>query len=404
MKVRQNATYTKNSFLYSFSLFFDRAAFYGFRAIIVLHLSESLISDLTLVKIYEYLGVFSIALLFSKIIGACIGDLAIGNRKATIVGAFLQASGVLFFWNDSLYSILIGAFLILTGGGLYSANLTASFGKEYTNKLSKIDSAFTFLYILTNLGSFIGLLALGYISEINFKYALALTSILFFLAGFISLLTSDRKTSDFKNNTFQLPKNTLIIIVSSILMGAFWFIYELNQVNFQTQIQHLIDRDISNFINPYSYSSVILVALCIVLFFLWHFVYIRQIIKIALGFILTAIGIGLCFYLPEIANESKIYLILTNLILVSLGEALIAPTVNALITKYTNPNYLAIVFSIIYLPSYFISKAYEYLNNNSTIPKNIDLKIGFTSAVIITLLLCISIINIFIKKRKNEQL
>jgi POT family proton-dependent oligopeptide transporter len=404
MKVRQNATYTKNSLLYSFSLFFDRAAFYGFRAIIVLHLLENLTLDLTRGKIYGYLGVFSIALLFSKIIGAFIGDLAIGNRKATIIGAFLQASGVLFFWNDSLYSILIGAFLILTGGGLYSANLTASFGKEYTNKLSIIDSAFTFLYILTNLGSFIGILALGYISEINFKYALALTSILFFLAGFISLLTSDRKTCDVKKNTFQLPKNTLIIIVSSILMGAFWFIYELNQVNFQTEIQNLIDRDISNFINPYSYSSVILVALCIVLIFLWHFVYVRQIIKIALGFILTAIGIGLCFYLPEIANESKIYFILINFILVSLGEALIAPTVNALITKYTNSNYLAIVFSIIYLPSYFISKAYEYLSNNSTIPKDIDLKIGFTSAVIITLLLCIAIINISIKKRKNEQL
>lgn len=402
MKTKQNTTYTKNAILYGFSLLFEKAAYYGFRAIIILHLSESLIADLTLVKIYEYLGVFSIALLFSKIIGACIGDLAIGNRKAIIIGAFLQALGVLFFWNDSLYFLLIGTLLILIGGGLYSTNLTASFSKEFTNQPSIIDSAFTFLYTLTNLGSFIGILALGYISEINFKYALVLTSILFFLTGFLSLLSSnDKKIAIIKNRTFQLPKRVLIVIIATTLASIYWFIYEQNMTLFYDQITQLTENSLFETFNKY--NAIFIGLCCILLSVLWYFFNIKQITKITVGFLLTKIGIGLFLFFPKIPNEDKIYFISLNFMFLSLAETLIAPTVNAMVTKYTNPNYLAIVFSVILLPSYFISKAYQYISDNSTIPKDINLKIGFGIATIVTFLLFISLIILSFRKRKQTS-
>jgi len=91
-----NQAHHKDTFYYSLSRMFERAAYYGLRSLVVLYIiGESLKMDST--EALNIYGWFTMLLMFSQIIGAILGDLVIGNRKSIIIGGILQILGALSF-------------------------------------------------------------------------------------------------------------------------------------------------------------------------------------------------------------------------------------------------------------------------------------------------------------------
>ena len=165
-----NQHHNLNSFTYVFSRLFERAAYYGLRTLIILYLT-GVSFKMSTDEVFVFYSWFTTALIFSGVIGAVLGDLVIGNKKAMILGGVLQTIGAFALCLPTHIALYIGLGLVVLGGGLYTSNLISSFGKSYLNRHKLLDSAFLIKYFAVNLGSFIGVLSIGYIGETyNYNY------------------------------------------------------------------------------------------------------------------------------------------------------------------------------------------------------------------------------------------
>ena len=132
MEKTQNQKHTKETFYFAMSRMFERASYYGFRALIILYMvGETLkMESDEAISIYGWLMG---SLVFSQIIGALFGDLLIGNRKSVIIGGVIQAVGVFILCIPSTTGLYLGLFLIVLGNGFFTPNITSNFGKLYLN-------------------------------------------------------------------------------------------------------------------------------------------------------------------------------------------------------------------------------------------------------------------------------
>src|SRR5690606_19783790 len=132
----------------------ERASYYGFRILLILYMTGEIIKmDRT--ESLSVFGWFAGSLMVSKIIGALLGDLVIGNRKTLILGGVIQAFGTFCLYIPSTTGLYLGLFLVVIGNGFYTPNMTANFGKLYLNKIKLLDSGFTIFYLAINLGAFL---------------------------------------------------------------------------------------------------------------------------------------------------------------------------------------------------------------------------------------------------------
>lgn len=74
-----------------------------------------------------------------------------------------------------------------------------------------------------------------------------------------------------------------------------------------------------------------------------------------LGFIFGTISFGVLFMIPETLTDSHAVLYLVALLFWGLAEVIIGPLLYSVLTKYTNPNYLAILISLSTIPTRAIS-------------------------------------------------
>ena len=182
MEKIRHQTHNRNTLIYALSMLLERTAYYGFRALIVLYLMNEM-SNFEREDVLEILGWFMLYIIFTKIIGAVLGDLVIGNKKALIVGGILQILGFLCMLQPSLLFMYIGFGLIAIGNGLYAPNMLAEFGKNYQDKQKLLDAAFTIHYTAIHIGSNIGIVLIAYIGEIyGFTYGFALSALLMLIA------------------------------------------------------------------------------------------------------------------------------------------------------------------------------------------------------------------------------
>ncbi len=164
MEKIQHQKHTKETLYYAISRMLERASYYGFRALVVLYMTgETLKMERTeAVSIY---GWFATLLMFSQIVGALFADLLIGNKKSILIGGIIQAIGAFILCLPSTAGLYSGLFLVVLGSGFFTPNIISNFGKLYLNKTKLLDSGFAIFYLAINLGSFLGILLIGYLGE-----------------------------------------------------------------------------------------------------------------------------------------------------------------------------------------------------------------------------------------------
>ncbi len=396
-----NQIHSKETFLYALSRTLERASFYGLRSLIVLYMIGGILQmeDVEALKIY---GWFTASFLFSKIIGAILGDLIIGNKKALIIGGIIQALGAFSFCIPSTTGLYIGLFLVVLGGGLYTPNIISNFGKLYLNKTKLLDAGFTIFYLAVNLGAFFGVMSIGYIGE---KYG---WNIGFIIAGILMLLSiipiifsKDKKIEQTTENKATVNQRIINIIISFVIVSLFWSIYEIGNIrifDLQLKLSEISTLNIPKSMWT-SLNSVFILPISILAIIAWTFFYNSQFFKLTIGFIFGVISFGILFLISEIPTEKHTIIYLISLLFLSISEIHIAPIIYSILTKNSNPKYLAILISLAFIPTRLFSVIFSLFSEKFYDNPMFSLKFGLIAMIIVSIGLII-----FMKWKKKNYL
>lgn len=353
MKEIKNKTHTKETFYYGVSCMLERASFYRLRAALVLYmLGETLnMEQNEVLTIYGWLG---FSLLISKIIGALFGDLLLGNKKAIIIGGIIQALGAFSLCIPTTTGLYLGLSLVVFGSGLFSPNITANFGKTYLNKIKLLDSAYTIFYLAINLGSFFGILLIGYLGE-TFSYTIGFlisgTLMLFSLIPF--LILKEETPVRIQEQQLEVKFSVLKVLFILFIVGLFWLFNDISNIriiDLQFQISEVSFLKISKYLWQ-SISGIFILPISLLAIILWTKTYTSQLFKLTLGCVFGVISFGILLLIPKAPLEDYTVTYLISLFFLGISEVHIAPIINSILTQYTNPKYLAIAISLSFLPT-----------------------------------------------------
>jgi POT family proton-dependent oligopeptide transporter len=385
MEKIQNQKHTKETLYYSISRMLERASYYGFRALVVLYMvGETLNMERTeALTIYGWLVG---SLVFSQIIGGIFGDLLIGNKKSIIIGGIIQAIGAFSLCIPSTTGLYLGLFLVVLGSGFFTPNLISNFGKLYLNKTKLLDSGFTIFYLAINLGSFLGILLIGYLGETyGYNIGFVISGILILLSIVPVLLSKEKTLSEIEKTEFQINKRVLNILIAFFTVGLFWGIYEISNIrifDLQLQFSEISTLDIPKHLWQ-SINAIFILPISVIAIILWTFFYSSQFVKLMLGFIFGVISFGILFLIPETPTEQHTIIYLVSLLFLGISEIHIAPIIHSILTKYSNPKYLAILISLAFLPTRLISLIFGLFNDTLYDNPILALKIGIIAMTII---------------------
>jgi len=313
-------------------------------------------------KIY---GIFVSAMVFSNIIGAMLGDLIIGNRKSIITGCVIQALGAFSLCIPSITGLYLGLSLVLIGGGMYTPNFLSIYGKSYLNKTKLLDAGFTILYLTTNLGAFFGTLLIGRLGEnYNWNYG-------FLFAGGLILFSTIpiilmRENNEFQYNYSKVSLNNRLtkILLAFLFVGIFWSIYQFSYngvIDLQLKLEKFTGIDtikrFDSFVNSY-----LVIIISIVVSIIWTYFYSSQFFKLTIGFLLASLSFGLLYMTSDLPENFQVPLFLIALLTLSISEIYILPVIRSILTKYSNPKYLAIIMSLSLLPTRILFFAISSIN------------------------------------------
>ncbi len=346
-------------------------------------------------------GWFTASFVFSNIIGAILGDLIIGNKKALIIGGILQALGAFSFCIPTINGLYLGLFLVVLGGGLYTPNIISNFGKLYLNKTKLLDAGFTIFYLAINLGAFFGIASIGYIGEtFGYNIGFVIAGIIMLLSIIPILFSKDEKIEQTTENKTTINQRIINILIAFVIVGLFWTIYEL--ASFRIFDLQLKLSEISTLNLPKSLwttlNSFFVLPISIFAIILWTFFYNSQFFKLTIGFIFGTISFGILLLIPEIPSEQHTVFYILSLLFLSISEIHIAPIIHSILTQYSNPKYLAILISLAFIPTRLLSAILGFFNDKLYDNPVFGLKIGMIIMAIVSIGL---IAYIYYRKKKN---
>ncbi|SNR14177.1 POT-type proton-dependent oligopeptide transporter [Tenacibaculum jejuense] len=385
MEKIQNQKHTKETLYYSISRMLERASYYGLRALVVLYMVGEILK-MERTEALSIYGWFTASLVFSQIVGALFGDLLIGNKKSIIIGGIIQAIGAFSLCIPSTIGLYLGLFLIVLGSGFFTPNIISNFGKTYLNKTKLLDSGFTIFYLAINLGSFLGILLIGYLGEkYGYNIGFVISGILMLISIIPIFLSKEKGLDEIEKNKFSISKRILNILIAFIVVGLFWGLYELSSIrtfDLQLQLSEISTLDIPSYLWQ-SLNSIFILPISIIAIVLWTYFYSSQFFKLMLGFIFGAISFGILFVIPEVPTEQNTIIYLFSLLFLAISEIHIAPIIHSILTKYSNPKYLAILISLAFLPTKLISLIFGLFNDKLYDNPMLGLKIGIVGMTII---------------------
>ncbi|WP_452220549.1 MFS transporter [Lacinutrix salivirga] len=383
MIIPNSITHSKSSLMYALAYCFERASYYGMRAIIVLLMVDS-VFNFSREKALTIYGWFAMGVIFSKLLGAVLGDLLIKNKNAAILGGIMQATGCFILCIQTPWCLYLGIGLITLSTGLFSSNTLALFGNQYLKKPKLLDAGFTSLFVAINIGSFFGIVVSGYLGNINFNYGFIAAGI-FVLIGtlFVFLANENQEDLIYNIKSVNLGKNVIYILAALVISGVFWVIYQNSYYNIfsiQEKIFNNVDSFIPESVLKSGLNSYIGMIVLIILAILWTRIYTNSFFKLFIGLASSALSFVVLLFIPENPETTSIALFLCSMFFLSLGEMLISPMLFSITTRFSNPKYLAIMLSFVTIPSLLFNRIADSIREYS---EDFDNEIFFSLSAII---------------------
>ena len=340
-----------NTVVITFSLLFERMSYYGFRSILILYMiSETFqMENLGAITIYMYLSLF---LLFTQLIGGIFGDFILKNKKAILLGGLLAAFGCVIVCIQDIYMLYAGLVLMTLGSGFLKPNMLAVYGKTYYNKPEYLDSAFSLYYLIINIGAFIGVALLAYISdEFGFLIAFGAVAIMYIVTSSLSLLISEA-SEKLEYDSQSLSSNNILYVILAIFVSvAFWGLYEISSTprymllgdeSFKSGIEAYFSKGILDYIDAF-----FLIPLLIIFGIIWLKFHQSRFLKIALGFLFGSLALVQFSQISMGNFDDNVFYLISGIFFYTIAEVFIGVIVLSIIARYTNPKYLTIVLALL---------------------------------------------------------
>ncbi|NRA93368.1 MAG: hypothetical protein HRU26_11905, partial [Psychroserpens sp.] len=197
----------------------------------------------------------------------------------------------------------------------------------------------------------------------------------------------------------SLNKRIIYVIFALLLVALFWGFYEVS--NYRIYDIQLKLSELSSLETPIklwqSVNSIFTLPISLILIIIWTKFYNSQFTKLILGFVFGVIAFGLLFLIPEIPTDEHAVTYIISLGFLAISEVHIAPIIHSILTKYSNPKYLAILISLSFLPTSIVSYLFGSLSDEFFDNPIIGLKIGLIGMASVALCL----IGYVLINRKN---
>jgi POT family proton-dependent oligopeptide transporter len=396
-KILSNQHHNSLTFIYAGARALERASFYGLRSILVLYMvhGPSQLPEQNASVIY---GAFIGSLMLSQIVGALFGDLLIGNKKALLIGGLLQAFGAFTLCIPSITALYTGLLAVAIGTGLFSPNILCIYGKLYLNKFKLVDSAFTLFYVAVNFGSLIGILLIGFVGEPHYTLGFVASGSLMLITVAVLFFTKEEKVIHAGAMAVGLTGRIFNTVIAIFCLGVFWKMYEFGGYKLLL-IEQQLRSNLSDhpYLNNLSSTGVLISGSIAAI--LWSFLYVSQLKKWALGFLLAGAANGILLLTSGQGTSPSLPIYTLSVFTISISEVLIAPILYSILTKNTNPKYLAIVIALVGLPTailnYSINVAwYTYIEKSG---------FEFSSIILGGIGVCIMVYLLLYKRRHTIE-
>ena len=151
-----------------FTEMWERFAYYGMRAILILFMTASLaIGGLgfDVAKAGAVYGTYVALVYMLSLPGGWVADQILGLRRAVLYGGVMIMFGQLCLAVPGASLFYPGLALIVLGTGLLKPNVSAIVGELYTKEDHRRDAGFSIFYMGINLGAFISPLVVGGLAQ-----------------------------------------------------------------------------------------------------------------------------------------------------------------------------------------------------------------------------------------------
>jgi POT family proton-dependent oligopeptide transporter len=209
----------------------ERFAYYGMRAILILFMTKALLFDKVFAS--NLYGSYTSLVYLTPLIGGFIADRFWGNQRSIIVGGVVMALGqfVLFACastyqsSPDLSAILFfsGLGLMIAGNGFFKPNISSLVGQLYPKGDRRIDSAYTIFYMGINVGGALGPLICGLVGDTDnpadFRWSFMAAGIGMVLGVIVQLMFHKKYVLDPAGKTLGLtPAGTPNAWLNPVLM------------------------------------------------------------------------------------------------------------------------------------------------------------------------------------------
>ncbi len=388
------------SFLFATEMW-ERFAYYGMRAILVLYLTnflllsgqaehvagywaikgvfEGLVGHTLAVQPFSSMiyGFYTGFVYLTPFFGGLIADRWLGQRYSVIVGAVLMAIAEFILMVPSLF--FLGLLLLILGNGFFKPNISTQVGNLYRPGDSRIDRAYSIFYVGINVGAFFSPLVAGTLGEdVGYQWGFCAAGI-GMLIGLVIYLYALRtlppdRIARLKNSTAEKTpmtaqdwKAVIAIILLCIPVTFFWATYEQqgNTINLWAQdftnrrlIPGIIDWQIPvtwfQAFNPF-----MIFAFTPLVVALWG----RQakkgsepntVMKMALGLFMLAVSYlvmaAAAYFAPE-GGASWLWLFVF-FVFITFGELYLSPIGLALVARVAPPQILSMMMGLWFITSF----------------------------------------------------
>lgn len=368
----------KGLYLLFFVEMWERFAYYGMRALIVLYMVQELMY--TAEKAGNIYGLYTGFVYLTPLIGGYLADRFFGQRKCITAGTILMFLGLVILSVGNETTFLPALFLMICANGLFKSNISSVLGLLYENDNKRKDSAFTIFYMGINLGAFLSPLVCGTIAvNFGFKYGF-LTAGLGMLIGLIMYKTHENKLlgeSGLKplntkriNNTQEKEALTkeqssqfLSLIILMLFTVPFWICFEQAGSSLTLFAQYMTNRQFLNWEIPTEYfqslNPLFIITLAPLISILWN--KLREdskeptsVEKFAIALFLIGVSfIILTFagHFSETTKVSPLWLVWAYLIM-TIAELCLSPIGLSLVSKLAPKKFLSLTMGCWFLTSF----------------------------------------------------
>lgn len=404
----QKVKHPMGLWLANISIALQSYAGYAVSSILILFFTTDISQNglgLSVAKATAIIGLYQGINYMGSLIGGYISDRWLGIQKSLILGAFVTALGyiLLFLAKPNIASIWFGLIVLVIAGAFFKGQISSLVGTLYSqDELSQKDAAYSIFYMFINIGSFLGPIIAGFISDkwfakitsdgeiaaYGYKYIFLMAAIAMIIVCLLLVFLSpkwlgekgkypvyqkaNKSNKDIEDNALtQIEKNRLKAMgVLFVFVVLFWTAWYQTSTSFTLLSNELVNRHLGSFVIPVPWLTSFNGILCVVLSPVLGSIWIKLSkskhgdlsipSKMGLGMLLTAaafitviLGINTLGGVLDGSRQMNILFILLAYLLLTVGELCISPIGMAMFNKLAPQKYSSLAMGAWYMSFFF---------------------------------------------------